>query len=43
MHQAPGTREAEIAKAILPIAFYTHSRHGGRLGEDVVSIPQRGE
>lgn len=42
MHQAPGTREAEIAKAILPIAFCTHSRHGGRLGEDVVSIP-RGE
>ena len=42
MHQAPGTREAEIAKVILPIAFCTHSRHGGRLGEDVVSIP-RGE
>lgn len=42
MHQAPGTREAEIAKAILPIAFCTHNRHGRRLGEDVVSIP-RGE
>ena len=42
MHQPPGTREAKIAKAILTIAFCTHSRHGGRLREDVVSIP-RGE
>lgn len=43
MHQSPGTGEVEIAKAILTIAFCTHSRHGGRLREDVVSIPQRGE
>ena len=26
MHQAPGTREAEVAKAILPIDFCSHRK-----------------
>ena len=38
MHRAPG-REAEIARAILPIDFCSHRRrHGGEWGEGMGPI-----